>query len=194
VPANDIDPFVRELVRRKARQIIGRAGLTAQDREDVEQELLLRAIRRLSGRDPQQAHAPAFIITVIKHLAANLLRDRGARRPPCSTQSLATPLLTPEGPTDLAAAMGRRELEARLGVHGRSDAELAQLVADAADVLAGLPAELRELAERLKTQSVADIARDMGVPRMTLYQKVRLLRMRFERAGLKDYLEQFPSP
>jgi RNA polymerase sigma-70 factor, ECF subfamily len=194
VPANDIDPFVRDLIRRKARQIIGRAGLTAQDREDVEQELLLRAIRRLSGRDPQQAHAPAFIITVINHLVANLLRDRGTRRPPSSPHSLAAPILTPEGPMDLAAAMGRRELEARLGVGGRSDAELAQLVADVADVVAGLPAELRELAERLKTQSVAEIARDLSVPRMTLYQKVRLLRMRFERAGLKNYLELFPSP
>jgi hypothetical protein len=61
-------------------------------------------------------------------------------------------------------------------------------VCDITEVVTKLPDELRDLAERLKTRSVSEIARDMGVPRTTLNESVRRLCRRFESAGLKDYL------
>ncbi|MCX7428988.1 MAG: hypothetical protein NTW96_25600 [Planctomycetia bacterium] len=51
-----------------------------------------------------------------------------------------------------------------------------------------LPDRLRDLAERLKSQTISKIARDIGVPRTTLNESVRRLRQRFENGGLKDYL------
>jgi transposase-like protein len=40
----------------------------------------------------------------------------------------------------------------------------------------------------LKSHSIAEIARDLGVPRTTLNDTVRRLRQRFEQAGLRAYL------
>jgi RNA polymerase sigma-70 factor (ECF subfamily) len=92
------------------------------------------------------------------------------------------------GPIELGETISQREYNARRRRFPRSPAELAQLAGDVADVLAKAPEELRDLAERLKTQSVSEIARDTGVPRTTLYEAVRHLRRRFESAGLKEYL------
>jgi hypothetical protein len=40
----------------------------------------------------------------------------------------------------------------------------------------------------LKSCSLSEIARDLGVPRTTLQRKVQRLRQCFENAGLKNYL------
>lgn len=55
----------------------------------------------------------------------------------------------------LAETVGRREQDARLGQDSRSDEERAQLGGGMAEVLARLPADLRDVAERLKRDSVS---------------------------------------
>jgi RNA polymerase sigma-70 factor (ECF subfamily) len=184
-----IDQVVRALIRRKANQLIGRAGLTRQDREDLEQELLRLLLQRLSTIDQQRARTSAFLATVIERLASNLLRDRrAAKRDGRRTSSLNVPASGEDAPAELVDTITRREQEARRGRHPRGDEELAQLASDVAEVLAGLPADLRALAERLMSQSVSQAARELGVARTSLYGDIRRLRRRFERAGLKDYL------
>ena len=59
---------------------------------------------------------------------------------------------------------------------------------DLATVLGELPPELRELAERRKTQTMQEIADEMGVPRTTLNDWAKLIRQRFVQARLQDYL------
>jgi RNA polymerase sigma-70 factor (ECF subfamily) len=51
-----------------------------------------------------------------------------------------------------------------------------------------LPDELRDLCERLRDDTMAEIAREMGVPRTTLYDRLSKLRDAFREAGLEDYL------
>ena len=89
---------------------------------------------------------------------------------------------------EMTQNISQRELDAQRGRHPRSDEELAQLVQDLAEAMAKLPDKLRELAERLKTETVSEIARDKGIARTTLNESVRRLRRRFENAGLKEYL------
>ena len=74
------------------------------------------------------------------------------------------------------------------GCWPREEQELCELAQDVADIVAGLPPELRELAEALKTESISQIARRTGLPRRTINARVRQLRERLERAGLKNYL------
>jgi transcriptional regulator of acetoin/glycerol metabolism len=57
-----------------------------------------------------------------------------------------------------------------------------------AGVLATLPDDLRDLAERLKRQSVSEVARELRVPRTTLYRNLERLRRHFADAHLRDYL------
>jgi len=62
------------------------------------------------------------------------------------------------------------------------------LASDLTEALAKLPDDLSALAERLKTQSLSQAARDLGVPRSTLQRQVQRLRQCFEDAGLRIYL------
>ena len=86
---DDIDPYAVEIIRLKARQLVGQAGFTASDRDDLEQELILDLLRRLPKYDPSRAKRNTFIARVVEHKIANLIEAQTAhkrdyRRCPCS--------------------------------------------------------------------------------------------------------------
>jgi RNA polymerase sigma-70 factor, ECF subfamily len=182
--------FEYGIIKKKVRQIIGRAGFTKQDRKDLEQELLTRLLQGLKLFNPDVAHRKSFVTAIVERAVANILRDAKAeKRDHRRIGSLHVMIeVTEDGPTELADTIGNREFNARRCRDPRSAEDLAQLASDLAEVVAALPAELRDLAERLKTESISAIARDVGVPRTTLNDTVRRLRQRFEQAGLRDYL------
>lgn len=185
-----IDRFTRGIVRRKVQQLIGRAGFTSQDREDLEQQLLARVLESLVSFEPKRAHRNRFITAVVERYVANVLRNkRAAKRDYRRISSLNVTIETGgETAVELAQLIDQQQLDPRHGRHPRSAGELVELVLDVAEVLDDLPHDLRDLAERLKSQTVSQIARETCVPRTTLYESVRRLRRRFERAGLKEYL------
>jgi RNA polymerase sigma-70 factor (ECF subfamily) len=161
------DKFTRSIIRRKIKQLVGRAGFTRQDREDLEQELMLRLLQSLHRFDPDQGHQNVFVTTVIERAFAMIVRERLAKkRDGGVVRSLD------DEPVDSLP----------------SDQEAFDLASDLADILARLPDDLRALAERLKSQSVSQAARDLGVPRTTLQRQVQRLRQIFEDAGLRIYL------
>lgn len=185
-----IDSFAWVVIRRKARQLVGRAGFTAQDREDIEQDLALRLLESLRSYDPAQGHRNAFVTAVVDRTAAKILRDRRTKKrnggPVRSLDTLLRALdWDREEYDDVAHSFEESALIDRLP-HGEE--EQVDLRQDLASVLEHLPADLRDLAERLKTQSVSEAARDLGMPRTTLQRRVDQLRQHFEEAGLRDYL------
>lgn len=151
-----IDRFTRGIIRRKVRQLIGRAGFRRQDSEDIEHDFILRVLQSLPSFDPSKAHRNAFITAVVERYAANILRNKqAAKRDHRRISSLHVMINVGEDETtELAQTISQRELNARRGCCPRSDEELAQLVQDMAEVMAKLPDELRDLAERLKTQTL----------------------------------------
>jgi RNA polymerase sigma-70 factor (ECF subfamily) len=185
-----LDRFTRGIIRRKINQIIGHAGLTRQDGDDLQQDLFLRVLQSLPSFDSNQGHRNKFITAVVERHVANILRNKRAEKRDhrrISSLNIMVSIGEDEA-TELAETIGQRELDAQRGRHPRSDEELAQLAQDMAEMIAKLPEELRDLAQQLKTHSVAEIARNMGVPRTTLHESVRRLRQRFENTGLKDYV------
>ena len=50
-------------------------------------------------------------------------------------------------------------------------------------VLNNVPAELRVIAEQLKTKTPSQLARDLGITRSTLYSRIAELRTLFQDAG-----------
>ena len=185
-----IDRFARGIIRRKVKQLIGRAGFTDQDRKDLEQELILRLLQSLPSYNPNKAHRNVFTTTVIERYVANILRDKRAKKRDCRRVNSLDVMIDigEDDKVDFAQTISQRELDAWRGCYPRSDEELARLAQDMEDVMAQLPDKLRELAERLKTQTMAEIARNMGVPRTTLNERMRRIRQRFEKAGMEDYL------
>ena len=167
--------FARSIIRRKARLIARCGGFNANDQRDIEQELLLRLLQSLPQFDAEQAHINVFITTVVERSMAMLIRERHAKkRDATGIQSLTSPVDDggPNEPSD----------------HRGSDPERIDLTSDVAEVMASLPAELRDFAERLKLQTVSQVAREMDVPRTTLLRWVDRLRRCFEDAGLRIYL------
>jgi DNA-directed RNA polymerase specialized sigma24 family protein len=59
---------------------------------------------------------------------------------------------------------------------------------DVATAIASLPEPLKDLAERLKHQTISEISRDLGISRSTLNHRLVRLRQRFEAMGMREYL------
>ena len=186
-----IDPYAVRLIKYKARQLIGKAGFTASDRDDLEQELILDLLRRLPKFNPKRAQLNTFIARVVEHKIASLIEARKAgirdyRRCPFS---LNDRFEDEEGRSvERVDTFDQEDYLLRTGAQSRPSDELSALTIDVAAVVKTLPPELRELCRRLKAESVTEISRDTGVPRGTIYEGIKRLREIFEDAGLRDYL------
>jgi RNA polymerase sigma-70 factor (ECF subfamily) len=189
-PPQEVDRFARGLIRRKAKQIIGRAGITAQDRDDLEQELILGLLKRRRSYDPRRGRSTTFSRLAVAHTLANLLRANAAKkRATGKITSLSQQVTTGDGVrTELGQTLAEGNEDKHRGPFRRAPDEVADLAQDLAEVVEQLPARLRDLAQRLKIDSLAQVARDLGKPRSTVASWVRELRQRFEKAGLRDYL------
>ena len=186
-----IDPYAAGLIRFKARQLVGKAGFTASDREDLEQEMILDLLRRLPKYDPKRAQLNTFIARVVEHRVATLIQAQKAgirdyRRCRCSLNDCFE---DEDGRlVERAETFDQEDYLLRTGTQSRSSEELNRLTIDVVAILEGLPHELRNLCRRLKAETVTEISRDTGVPRGTIYESIKKLREIFEDAGLKDYL------
>jgi len=150
----------------------------------------VKLLKHLAAFDPEQGHPNVFVKTVVERYAANLLRNSRAekrdRRRICSLSMIVD--YDDNGPVELEETITDRELDSRLGRASKDPHESSDLAMDVSEVLAGLPPELRDLCERLKHASVSDVARELNVPRTTLYESIRKLRKHFADVGLKGYL------
>ena len=185
-----IDQFTKNLIRKKAQQLIRKTGFTSSDRDEIEADLTFKLLKNLDAFDRSRAHWHVFVTTVIERCAASLVRDKRSQkrdhRRICSLNVVIAKM--DKQSIELGDTIGLREQDARLGQTKRSDLDLVQLIQDVNAVLTSLPPELRTLAKTLKTGSIQEISRDEGIPRTTLNYRVQQLRQRFEQAGLGDYL------
>lgn len=188
-PLPDLDEFSARLIRLKARQLVGKAGFTRSDQDDLEQELTLKLLKNRAAFDPAQSHWHAFVTTVVERHAATLLRNkRVEKRDHKRVTSLHFIVEDPvNGPCELADMVGRREADTRLGLSTPSDHDLAQLEHDIASILGTLLPQWRDVCERLKEKPISEVARELGIPRTTFYDLLRRLRSHFESAKLNNH-------
>lgn len=67
------DEFTIRFIRSKVRQLIGRAGLTEADRDDLLQEFALDLIQRRQQFDPRFGTWEAFVVVVCENRLATIL-------------------------------------------------------------------------------------------------------------------------
>jgi RNA polymerase sigma-70 factor (ECF subfamily) len=183
-----IDPYAARLIRIKARQLIGKAGLTSNDREDLEQELMIDLLQRMRRFNPARAKKTTFMARIVERHIATILEARHAqcRDWRLCRVSLNTPHENDKGDT--------RELIDRVDSEGSlytcepetRESAAGNLRMDIERVLDTLPEDLRDLCERLRQSNMAEIARETGVARTTLYDKLTRIREAFRQAGLDD--------
>jgi RNA polymerase sigma-70 factor (ECF subfamily) len=186
------DDLAMKLIKERVKQMIGRNGFTPSDREDLEQEFALHLLKRLRKLKEPPQDRQGFLRRVISRYAISLIRRGEAqKRDHRRVSSLSARVVDCDGErVEMARTIPEDHVRSRLGVAPSSRLDDLELAHDTAAVLAKLPPDLRDLCERLKDYSVAEVARQLGVPRRTLRDTIGRLRRHFEEAGLRDYLSR----
>jgi len=189
---SDLNEYARKVIRHKARQLVGKYGFTWDDFDDLAQEMALDLLTRLPKFDCDRASLNTFIARVVDRRVSTLIRHRKQakrdfRREACS---LDDPMDNQdEAGTRRRDGVSQDEYDLRTGKQVRPNSERIDLLLDLSFALADLPPELQDLAGRLRDRSISEIARDLHVPRATLYGiGIARLRKAFEDKGLGQYL------
>lgn len=143
-PPRDIDPVVRDLIRHKADKLVGNCGFTRSDRDDLKQELALKAHLASARFDPARGTATSFYNRVLANKANSLARHATRQK------------------------RDRRNNVPLDDAHLVAPDRRADLRVDVADALDALAEDDRALAPLLATHSVAATARTTGTTRSTI--------------------------
>jgi RNA polymerase sigma factor (sigma-70 family) len=173
------EAFALRLIRRKVRRLARCPGFTAADRDDLEQELMLKVWEARNRYDSRRSHPHAFVATVVERAAATLVRDRKAvkRGNHLVHCSFGTDAVCDSGQEHLAVADG--DIASTPSRETQID-----LAHDVAELISRLPRELREVAELLSSRSKRGIARQLGISRSALDRRLEQLRAHFVAGGV----------
>jgi RNA polymerase sigma factor (sigma-70 family) len=155
------------VIRRTARRLVRRAEFNRCDRDDIEQELALAVWSGLERFDPTVGPEGALVTTIVRRAAATLVRQRGAQRRD-DRRAVSLPLDDP-----------RDELGACLAYDDGHERAV-DTAHDVTTLVAGLPADLRAIADELGRASVSEAARNLKISRATICRKIAELRAHFE--------------
>ena len=151
---------------------------------------MLDLLTRLPKYDPGIAERSTFISRIVNCRVASIIAARKAGNRDWRMNAFSLNANDPacEEPTERQERISEGEYLMRVGLINRPPEDQRDLVMDMARAFELLPENFRDLCERLKTQTVSEIALDLGIPRSTIYEAIQKLREIFEAAGLKNYL------
>ncbi len=185
----NFDDTLIQMIRHRARELAKRYRFRSSDRQDLAQELTLHVLKIWRKFGHQVKDRDAFLSKVLSRHAITLVRRYKAKKRNDQAVVSLSDLVENEGEeAELGDTLLEEVHDFRLGSKQRPGLEQQALVADVATVLAKLPPHLRDLCQRLQKQTVAEIARDTGVPPTTLHDHIQRLREIFTEAGLQNYL------
>jgi len=187
----EVNEYAARVIRHKAKHLVGTAGFTESDRDDLEQEMMLDVIARLPKFDPNKATQKTFVARIIERKISKLIRHRTSEMRDYRREAFSLNESIEDGDggsIERGDLVSRESIDPVMATNSRTGVEEMAFLHDLETVLAGLPDHLRKLCEILKTGTVSDAAREMGIPRTTLNDHVKKLRSLFEDAGLKEYL------
>ena len=190
--ADALGAYAAKRIRLRAGQLIGRYGFSPDDREDLEHDLALDLLQRLSRFDPSRASLNTFVSRVVDHAVATIVeRQTAAGRDARLTTLFSDCVMYGERGKPASFEDGITTTD-YLRMTGRVDSESPRNVS--------LRAALERASESLSTPlqglvhllaegfSISEISRRAGIPRSTVYDRVREIRAHFDRIGLRIYL------
>lgn len=183
--SHPLDPYIpdsRSLILAKARRLCRRRGFTQSDLPCVEQELWLHLTAQVDSFDPSYRAWECWASVILDRRCISMWRQRNAdmRAPEHEEYSLDDQVFDTDG-----RVVFRYEttLEA-----ANDPTRLRDLERDMAQVLAGLPDDLRAIALGLATGSQNSVGSALGTSRRAMAKAVEQLREIFRDAGLDQYL------
>lgn len=183
VSRNVIDEYAVYTAKRKANQLIGKAGLTRCDVEDLKQEIILDLLHRLPTYDPARGNRKGFITRVVDNKCASIIRSRkaGMRDYRLSGYSLNERLENDDGySVERIDTISEDEYLRLMGGRSHSLAELVDICIDVRKALKSVLPAGCTLCESLAGESITDISDKLRIPKITLYNLLINLRRFFE--------------
>ena len=185
--------YAQTLIKYKARQLVGKAGLTKSDRDDLRQEMWVDLLSRLPRFDASRAKLTTFMARVVEHKMFAILRHRSMqcrdyRREEYSLNELVEDA---DGKPVRRGEMIPDDVHSRrTGADTRSAQDRKELERDQKTVLAKLRADQQDLCELLRIHPRSVVARMTGMSRRALEKEVAVLRERFRDDNLHEYLRK----
>lgn len=191
-----INEYAVDVIKYKAKKLIGTIGFTIDDLEDIEQDLMIDLLQRMKKYDGTKAQLNTYIDLVVSHKIATMIEERLAeKRDLSATATTLEELFENEDGelTTLLDCIGSDEYLNRLGYHYRSSLAEQDRRIDLDIMFKQLPIEDRRILTTLMKGSVADAARELGMPRTTLAYKLQGLRKVLFDLGLDERWRQDSS-
>ncbi len=190
-PFEGLDDYARNLIRYKTRRLIGQAGFTRSDQEDIEQDLSLHLRQQLPKHNPRKGTLKTFINTVLDNkirtmVSARLTSQFDFRQHECS---LDEPVEAETGDmVSRAEAIDAEEYLMATGRLNRKALDIVEMRIDIQCAVSLLPMDLRDLCARLQERTIVDIAREDGVTRQKIDELRRRIAFLFLEYGLDEYV------
>jgi len=180
------DSYIRTLILIKARRLMASPAFRGAEREDVLHDLTLILATRIDQFDPARSQFRTFVSRVLDSAAITLLRGRrrAKRADGLNLRSIET--LREHASTDPvtgSAALGEADAARRLGFDVPSPADEFIVRESIREIVAALPPDLAELCRFLREGSEVAAARDLGISRRQVRNRIAELRKRFAAAG-----------
>jgi len=177
--------------RKVARKLVKDGVYTRDDLEDLIQDLLLALLESRDAYDPAKARWTYFVKTVVDRKAISLRRAQSteSRGSTLVVASLNVLVVDGEGKrVELAQQVCQEERGLRRGIeHSDGQSQLERSL-NVADIVSQLDEELATICRLLAEKSVAEVARELKIPRTTLISRLAKVRERFVAAGFDETL------
>jgi DNA-directed RNA polymerase specialized sigma24 family protein len=187
--AHNIPDEIVAIIRSRSKSFAPRLGITLGDRDDIEQELLIHAWQQAAHHNPLRGSICVFLGRVVDHRIGHLVEAARAQKRGGGVRplSLEMPVTNAQGhPVALIDLLSERDHP--WGADTLPADERADIRHDLLRALRGLPDRLVVLCRWLAMATVAEVARDSGVSRSSLYSALGEVRTAFRAAGLDAYL------
>jgi RNA polymerase sigma-70 factor (ECF subfamily) len=184
--------FAFKLVRRKARQIVGKTGYTLNDVDDIQQDLILDLLEHLPQFNPDLASYETFVVRVVDRKVSNLLRHRQMEKRDCRREagSIYDEICSDDNQVmRRIEAVSQDEQSRRMGKDTLPQHEQSELEIDMKMVLDEMTPDLRQVAELLQTMSPNQAAEHLNISRTTFYRNYLVpLREILQSGDMDEYL------
>ena len=166
------DCYATWYANKKASALVGEFGFTESDTDDIEQSLIVGLLERWPKFNPKECSAKEFISWAIGRAVADQIREQQRRHEFEPTEN--------EPIEQLYGDKG--QLLPSSCMHADHVPQIDRSI-DLEQVLASLPPEIQAVGELLMTGNITNAARELGISRRTVRDRMEKLRIALEAAG-----------
>ncbi|MHB1002024.1 MAG: sigma factor [Armatimonadota bacterium] len=183
--------YAMRLIEFKVKSLIGEFGFLEDDKEDLQQELLVHLLERLPRYDPARAAMRTFIDRLLDNKIRSMIKRRQNKKHDYSIESVSLSQIIGSGDSDLLLLEEIIDYEDCMLLNGwitSTKTEQIDLKFEVESILSLLPDDLRSLCDHLKTKSITEIIKETGEDRNRINHKIRKIRKLLKMTELKNYI------